>query len=274
MRGEFVDIGGRRLYYYAAGSRGSDVPVVFLHGFPVASRLWHTVTRDFPERHRLVVCDLPGFGRSEPCPASDCPSRATAVLALLDDLRIERAAIVGHGLGGAVAQAVALQAPARVSHLALIDSAAFGVAPRHLARLARLTRLLGPLARRVPPTLLAGLVHGTVIRGFAVRERSRLTLDAGLQPFTARAGRDALVAHLVRLDDDSTATLSARLASLRIPTAILWGADDAFYPPALGERLQHTIPGATLDVIPGAGHFLPEDAPDRIITRLTELLSR
>lgn len=274
MRGEFVDIGGRRLYYYAAGSRGAGVPVVFLHGFPVASRLWHTVTRDFPEQHRLVVCDLPGFGRSEPCPTPDCPSHATAVLALLDDLRIERAAIVGHGLGGGVAQALALQAPARVSHLALLDSAAFGVAPRRLGRLARLTRLLRPMARLAPPTLLAGLVHGSVIRGFAVPERSRLTLDAGLQPFTTNAGRDALIAHLVRLDDDSTAALSPRLAALAVPTAILWGADDAFYPPALGERLQQTIPGATLDIIAGAGHFLPEDAPERVIARLTELLSR
>jgi pimeloyl-ACP methyl ester carboxylesterase len=274
MRGEFVDIGGRRLYYYAAGSRGSGVPVLFLHGFPVASRLWHTVTRDFPEPHRLVVCDLPGFGRSEPCPTPDCSSHAAAVLALLDDLRIERAAIVGHGLGGAVAQALALQAPARVSHLALLDCPAFGVAPGRLSRLARLARRLGPLVRRLPPTLLAGLVHGTVIRGFAVPERSRLTLDAGLQPFTTSAGRDALVAHLARLDDDTTATLSPRLASLHMPTAILWGADDAFYPPALGERLQQTIPGATLDIIAGAGHFLPEDAPERVIARLTELLSR
>lgn len=274
MRGEFVDIGGRRLYYYAAGSRGSGVPVVFLHGFPVASRLWHTVTRDFPEPHRLVVCDLPGFGRSEPCPTPDCRTLATAVLALLDDLRIERAAIIGHGLGGAIAQVLALDAPARVSHLALLDCPAFGVAAGRLTRLARLARLLGPVARRLPPTLLAGLVHGTVIRGFAVPERSRLTLDAGLQPFTTSAGRDALVAHLARLDDDSTATLGPRLATLQVPTAILWGADDTFYPPALGVRLQQTIPGATLDVIAGAGHFLPEDAPERVIARLTELLSR
>ncbi len=274
MRGEFVDIGGRRLYYYAAGSRGTAVPVVFLHGFPVASRLWHTVTRDFPEQHRLVVCDLPGYGRSEPCPAPDCRALAAAVLALLDDLHIDRAAVVGHGVGGAVAQALAVDAPTRVSHLALLDSPAFGVAPRRLDRLARLTRLLGPIARRLPPTLLAGLVHGSVIRGFAVPERSRLTLDAGLQPFTTSAGRDALIAHLVRLDDDTTAALSPRLASLNIPTAILWGADDTFYPCALAERLHRAIPGSTLDVIAGAGHFLPEDAPDRVVTRLTELLGR
>jgi pimeloyl-ACP methyl ester carboxylesterase len=272
MRGEFVDVGGSRLYYYAAGTRGAGEPAVFLHGFPTSSRLWHTVVRDFPDGHRLVVCDLPGFGRSDP-PADDasCASHATAVLGLLDDLRIPRACLVGHGLGGGVAQIVAMRAPERVSRLALIDSAAFGIAPRRLARLAQ---RLAPLAPITPPGFLAGLVHGSVLRGFAVPERSRLTLDACLQPFTSEAGRAVLVQHLRALDRCDTATASAGIGALGIPTAILWGAEDRFHPVSIGERLCAAIPHATLDVIEGAGHFLPEDAPDRVISRLVELLQR
>lgn len=272
MRGEFVDIGGQRLYYYAAGSRGGGVPVVMIHGFPMSSRLWHAVVRDFPSGHRLVICDLPGYGRSEPVPAdADCAAHATAVERLLDDLRIERACVVGHGLGGGVAQVIATRTPTRVSHLALIDAAAFGVAPRRMARQAR---ALLPLARLLPPGLLAGLVQGSVRSGFADPERSRLTLDTCLHPFTTTRGRDRLVQHLRTLGRCETGGLTPLLAALGIPTAILWGADDPFYPVALAHRLKEAIPGATLDVVQGARHFLPEDAPERVLAGLSELLTR
>lgn len=272
MRGEFVDVGGHRVYYYAAGSRGQGVPVVLLHGFPTSSRLWHAVVRDFPAGHRLVVCDLPGYGRSDPGPGGDgCTELCEVALRLLDDLRIPQACLVGHGIGGGVAQAVAVRAPGRVSHLALIDCAAFGAAPQHMARLAR---LLIPVARWLPPGLLAGLVQGSVRTGFADPERSRLTLDTCLHPFTTAHGRDVLIGHLRALGRCDTAGITPRVAALGIPTAILWGAADPFYPASLARRLQQAIPHATLDVVEGARHFLPEDAPDRVLRRLAELLKR
>lgn len=271
MRGEFVDLAGKRLYYYAAGTRGTGVPIVLVHGFPTSSRLWHSVARDFPDGHRLVIVDLPGFGRSEADNGPlDCATHAQALRALLDDLRIDRACLVGHGMGGGVVQRLAVDSPERVSHLALLDSAAFGIKPRRLGGLAR---KLGSLARFLPPGLLAGLVHGAVRRGFAVPERSRITLDTCLQPFTTEAGRGQLQRHLASLDHCDTGSITPRLTALAIPTAIMWGADDPFYPVVLAERLQAAIPHATLDVIPGASHFTPEDAPDRVITRLVELVS-
>ncbi len=272
MRGEFVDLAGKRLYCYAAGTRGDGVPLILVHGFPTSSRLWHSVARDFPDGHRLVIVDLPGFGRSDPLSGSaDCAAHADAMLALLDEFGISRGCLVGHGMGGGVVQRIAVRAPERVSHLALLDSAAFGVAPRRMAGLAR---RLGGLARALPPGLLAGLVQGSLRRGFAVPERSRLTLDTCLQPFTTAAGRDQLARHLAALDRCDTAETTPRLAALGIPTAILWGADDPFYPVSLAERLRDAIPHATLDLIAGASHFTPEDAPDRVISRLTELVAR
>jgi pimeloyl-ACP methyl ester carboxylesterase len=269
-----VDVGGQRLYYYAAGTRGDGVPVILLHGFPTSSRLWHAVVRDFPLGHRLVVCDLPGYGRSESSAAEPrCDALASAILALLDDLRVDRACIVGHGLGGGIAQAITVRAPSRVSHLALIDSAAFGAAPRRMARFAR--RLL-PFATWLPSGLLAGLVQGSVRAGFADPERSRLTLDTCLHPFTTPHGRDALVRHLRAFASCDTSTLSAQCAerciALGIPVAILWGANDPFYPVGLAAQLHAALPHATLEIVPGAKHFLPEDAPDRVVAMIGRLL--
>jgi pimeloyl-ACP methyl ester carboxylesterase len=271
MRGEFVDVAGTRVYYYAAGSRGAGEPVVFVHGFPMSSRLWHAVVRDFPPGHRLVVCDLPGYGRSDPPREPGVANSAWTLLGLLDDLRIPRACLVGHGLGGTIALAVAAQVPTRVSQLALISTPPPGERPRRMARLAR---AFLPIARIAPPGFLAGLVQGSLLAGFADRERSRLTLDTCLHPFTTPAGRDALVAHVrglsAPLGDELLAATNALARG--IPTAILWGANDPFLPPAVAARLRAALPGSTLEILPNASYFVPEDAPQRVVGWLRELL--
>src|SRR5574337_590242 len=101
MRGEFVDVGGARLYYYAAGTRGAGAPLVLLHGFPTSSYLWHRVVPLLPEGHRVVVCDLLGYGRSDRPLQRDLSiaGHAGRVIGLLDALRIASATIIGHGLG-------------------------------------------------------------------------------------------------------------------------------------------------------------------------------
>src|SRR5436305_9072734 len=113
MRGEFLDLSGARVYYYAAGTRGAGAPVVFLHGFPTSSHLWGGVVPLVPSGHRLVVLDLLGYGRSDrPHTHSvDIRAHAERVVALLDELRITRACPVGHGVGGGIAQAVAGRHP-------------------------------------------------------------------------------------------------------------------------------------------------------------------
>src|SRR6476469_8949048 len=102
MRGEFIDVNGARIYYYAAGTRGAGEPVVFLHGFPSSGHLWNDVIPLLPPGHRLVVVDLLGYGRSDPPNGRSLSLRAHAerVVGLLDVLGIDRACVVGHDLGG------------------------------------------------------------------------------------------------------------------------------------------------------------------------------
>src|SRR3954468_7805051 len=105
MRGEFIDLGGERLYYYAAGSRGSGDPIVLIHGFPASSHVWLEVVPKLPQGHRVLVVDLLGFGRSDSTRAADYSIRGHGgrIIRLLDSLRIERALVVGHDTGGTIA---------------------------------------------------------------------------------------------------------------------------------------------------------------------------
>lgn len=273
VRGEFVDLDGARIYYYAAGTRGVGEPVVFLHGFPSSGHLWTDVIPLMPAGHRLVVVDLLGYGRSDPPHGRALTLRAHAerVVALLDALGIAEACVVGHDVGGGVAQALAAHAPARVSRLGLVNSVAFDAWP---TRDVRLARALLRLTRRLPPRWLLPVLRADLERGFADGARGARSIERFVRPFASEDGRDAFMQHLKALDARETRTLADRLAEIAVPAAVVWGAGDPFLPVALGRRLADAIPGASFDVIPGARHFTPEDAPRPVADALAALLAR
>lgn len=276
MRGEFLDVGGVRLYYYAAGRRGEgagSTPVVLLHGFPTSSHLWSDVAARLPEGHRVVVVDLLGYGRSDRPAGQPLTVRAHAerVIAALDILRVSRACVVGHEMGGAIALLLATRWPTRVSHLGLVSAAAFDAWPPRDLRLARASL---PLTRHLPGNLLVGLLRRDLTRGYVEQERGTHSVDMYLRPFTAPDGAEVLAEHLAQLDGGEVEGLTPRLKDVVQPTAVSWGADDPFLPSETGERLASAIPGATLHVVPEARHFLPEEAPEQVAGTIAALLDR
>jgi pimeloyl-ACP methyl ester carboxylesterase len=273
VRGEFIDLDGARLYYYAAGSRGAGEPVLFVHGFATSGHLWSDVVSLMPAGHRLIVLDLLGHGRSDPPGTRPLTLHAHAerIVALLDALGVDVACIVGHGLGGGVAQSLAVHWPRRVSRLALAASVGFGNWPTRDVTLARATL---PLTRYLPPAWLLSMVRAELERGFNDTSRATHSIDKYVRPFNSQEGRAALVRHIAALDARETTLLAPRLRDIAVPAAVLCGANDPFFPLSIGRKLAESIPDATLDVIPGARHYLPEDAPRQVADALTTLLSR
>ena len=272
MRGEFVDVEGARLYYYAAGTRGTGEPVVFLHGFPTSGHLWGDVVTQMPSGHRLVVVDLLGYGRSDPPGGRSLTLRAHAerVVGLLDALGIRTACVVGHELGGGVAQALALDWPSRVSRMALIASVAFDGWP---TRDVRVARALLPLLRLLPATWLLPIVRAELERGYFDSVHATHSIAKYQRAFASDEGRHVLLAHLAALDGRETISLGARLGEIMIPTAVIWGSHDPFLRTSVGARLARSISGATLDVLSGARHFTPEEEPRDIAGILGRLLT-
>jgi pimeloyl-ACP methyl ester carboxylesterase len=273
VRGEFIDLDGARLYYYAAGTRGAGEPVVFVHGFPTSGHLWTDVIPLMPPGHRLVVLDLLGYGRSDPPNGRPITllAHAERVVGLLDALGIDQACIVGHDLGGGVAQAMAIHAPSRVSRLALVDSVGFTGWPKRDVRLARaLLRLTG----RVAPGWLLAVLRADLERGYEDATRAAHSIDRFIRPFASAEGRDAFMQHLHALDARETRAMAPQLAEIAAPTAVVWGAHDPFLPLKIGKRLASAIPGATLEVVQSARHFTPEDAPRPVADAIAALLER
>jgi pimeloyl-ACP methyl ester carboxylesterase len=273
VRGEFLDLSGARVYYYAAGTRGAGVPVVFIHGFPTSSHLWSNVVPLMPTGHRVVVLDLLGYGRSDR-PLSrlvDARGHAQRIVELLDQLTIERACIVGHGFGGGIAQTLALDHSHRVSHLCLIDSTAF---ERWPALSTSVGKALSPLAGILPTSTVVSTLRADLARGYGSAERANHSIDLYLRPFDSAEGREAIANHLRGIAASANLRLGDRLGSITTPTCVVWGQLDRLIPVAVGRRLQQSIPGATIEVIPGAKHFTPEEAPRPIADAIQSLLKR
>ena len=273
MRGEFVDIAGARLYYYAAGTRGTGEPIVFLHGFPTSSHLWTDVVPLLPEGHRIVVLDLLGYGRSDRPLGKPVTLKGHAdrVLAFLDALSINYACIVGHDIGGGIAQMLAVRAPTRVSRLCLVNTVAYADWP---AREVKLARAMLPLTRHLPQSLVLTVLRNDLLRGYCDATRGSRSIDRYIRSFAVPGGREAFMEHLSSLDNTETAALAPRLKDIVAPTAIVWGKDDPFLPRSMGERLRSDIPDATLDILPNTAHFTPEEAPERVALAISQLLDR
>jgi pimeloyl-ACP methyl ester carboxylesterase len=278
VRGEFVDVGGVRLYYYAAGTRGAGEPVLLLHGFPTSSYLWSDVVPRLPAGHRVIVPDLLGFGRSEPPRPGQLDSDLTVgghaqrVTQLLDVLNVGEACIVGHGFSAAVALAVAMRHPQRVTRLGLINAVTSASWPSRDAMVANAVSALAPALPRGLPLWFA---RRALRRGFADPALATHSADHYLRGFRAAGGHAVLLAHLRALTRAAFAhppVVTSQSPGRPVPTARMWGDRDRVLPIAAGRALHGYIPHATLDVVSG-GHFAPEESPAQVAAIITRLLS-
>src|SRR5436853_1256423 len=272
MRGEFLDLHGTPMYYYAAGSRGAGEPIVLLHGFPTSSHLWSGVVPLLPDGHRVVVLDLLGFGRSSPPgeQSVDLHAHADRLVGVLGLLGIGEACLVGHDLGGAIAQSVALRFPQRVSRLCLVDSSGFGGRQKAV----RLSKFALPVVRQFPAEWIVAMARADLVRGYVDQDRGARSSDLYLRPFASTEGRTALMCHLGSMDRRITRELGAQLSQITCPTAIVWGERDPFNVPRIGQQIHEQIRGSTLQVIPGARHFTPEESSHEVAAAIAKLPGR
>jgi pimeloyl-ACP methyl ester carboxylesterase len=239
---------------------GSGRPVVVLHGFPTSSYLWRHLVSVLAPRMRVIAPDLLGYGASEKPVDADLSVRAQTqyVRELLDQLDVNEFAVVGHDLGGAIAQILALED--RVRAMVLIDSVAFDAWPIEGVRM-----LQGTKSEQATPGFVREVMRLTFELGLGHKERlTEAVLHAYCEPFGDEEGARAFFRAARAIDGVGLAGREGKLAALDIPVFILWGEDDPYLPVDVADRLNEAIPRSTLALLPGCSHFLPEDAPETV----------
>jgi pimeloyl-ACP methyl ester carboxylesterase len=238
---------------------GSDV--VLLHAGIADSRMWAPQWETFPlgggRGHRVLRCDLPGFGRTPIPPGAHHPARE--VIRLLDALGIERAAFVGASMSGEIALDLALAAPERVSALVLVDAAVPGLEPSPQL-LEFFAEEEAALERDDLDAAVEANVRMWVDGGGDSRE-----VDPAVRDLVRAMQRRAFELQVAEPTADPEALVpdaGERLAEVRAPTLVIVGADDVADFHAMADRAATAIPdvrGRT--TIAGAAHLPSLERP-------------
>ena len=272
-----VSIGQRVMAYRRAGTGPA---MILIHGMAGSSTTWDPVLDLLAQRATVIAVDLPGHGGSaNPGGDYSLGAHASCVRDLMVALGIERATFVGHSFGGGVAMQAAYQFPDRCERLVLVNSGGLG------AEVAGFMRALSlPGAELV---LSIGCSDRVMRTGAAVARAFR---KVGLQPSPSAS---AIAQHYASLASPSARTTLLRtlrgvvdvtgqrvsaldrleLAAL-IPSLIVWGERDRIIPVQHAREAHAAIPGSSLRIIEGAGHFPHHDDPAGVADALIGFVER
>jgi pimeloyl-ACP methyl ester carboxylesterase len=252
----------------AVHTAGSGLPLLLLHGFPLDHGMWAR-QESLAEHVRLIVPDQRGFGGSTGSGPASMEQLADDAVALLDTLHVAQPAVVcGLSMGGYVAQHVAVKHPDRVAALVLVDTRLEADTPDVRAGRVDLAAKVGRLGQSLVAEAMIPRLLATSAEAKASPERA--TIEAELRRMIVSQPVVTIQAALAALGDRPDMTDAVR--SLRVPTLLVVGAEDALTPPACMEAAEEAIPDARLLVVPRAGHMTPLEAPGVFNAAVLEFL--
>jgi pimeloyl-ACP methyl ester carboxylesterase len=249
---------------------GEGAPIVLVHGTPSSSFVWDKVWPRLAARWQIVTYDLAGYGASDKYADQDVRLRTQArVLAeLIAHLGLERPHLVGHDFGAATVLGAHLAEEVPVKSLTIIDGVTLNPWGTPYSLLVRANvGVFQALPAYVHEAMLAAHLRSAVSRIL-----DDTTLQALLAPWTGEVGQAAYYRQVAQYDHDFTGFLETRYPRIKVPTQILWGAEDRWIAPETAPRLQALIPGARLSYLPDAGHFAMLDTPNAVTERIAGFL--
>jgi pimeloyl-ACP methyl ester carboxylesterase len=260
--GRVVDIDGYGVHYV---EQGAGPAIVLIHGFGGHTCHFRKIMPLLARGHRVVALDLKGYGYSQRDARAGLSftDQSLMVRKLMRHLGIDRAVIVGHSMGGAVARRFAAAYPEATEALVLVASV---TGEEHMHR-------------RMPPAPLvkwlmpvgAGLVAGRILKA-SYYDPSVLTPEAReeyLRPIRLKGSLDGLL-QSVR---DGAGDLPIDDARIAMPVLLLYGADDRVVPLSAAQRIRECLPHARLAIVERAGHLLYDERPDECARFIEDFLA-
>ncbi len=270
-----ISLHGQRVNFNIAGQ---GPPVVLIHGVAGRAGQWDQTVELLAQTHTVVAPDLLGHGESaKPRGDYSLGAHASGIRDLLVGLRISRASVVGHSLGGGIAMQFAYQFPECCERLVLVSSGGLGGDVHPLLRAATLPGAEFVLPVIAHPRVLevASLVPRALGR-MGLRTRPDFTeMARGYQSLSNAEARNAFLHTLRAVIDPTGQRINASdrlyLASM-MPTLIIWGRRDRIIPVEHAQPTLEGMPGSTLKLFDEAGHFPHLDDPQRFARTLEAFL--
>ena len=253
---EIMTIDGANIRVLRGGpERGDAQPLVFLHGAGGHTG-WMAFLEELSPRFAVYAPEHPGFGQSDDPPWLDgVGDLAYFYLDFLKALGLERVHLMGTSLGGWIAAEMAVRDTARLASLTLVG--AVGITAQD----------------ETIPDIFRMPVEENLRRFYADQERAaRRVGDVAKADMRLIAKNQATVTRLAYRPRFYNPDLSKWLHRIDVPTLLIWGAEDGLVPPAFGEAYRALIPGATLVVLPAAGHAPFDEQKDAFLVAFSEFI--
>jgi len=259
-------VDGHRLAYIRTGAGEA---LLLIHGLTTSSFIWDNLMPFLGIRHDVVAIDLLGTGDSDRPVPSDCSLSAHAdrLVVFIDALGFDRVHLVGHDIGGGVAQIFSVRYAERVATLGLVNTVGYDYWPVQPI-IAFRTPILRQLAMA---SLDLGMLRLVIRR--AVHRRERITpeiFDRIRNEIAEPGSRRAFLNSTRCLNNSDLTVISDDLRRLRMPVLIVRGERDLYLSPEISERLHREIPSSRLFKIPDAGHFIQLDEPRQLAMALLD----
>jgi len=253
----YVTALGVNLHYQDTGPSKNAIPIVFLHGFGASLHTWETWAQALSEDYRVISVDLPGFGLTGEDPSGIyTDQRSVEVLeAFLKELKIPKVVLVGNSMGGKFAWQFAARYPNQVSKLVLISPDGYASHGMEYGKKLEVPKIAELYRYFFSKTFLAmnlkpAYADPNTLNDALVNRYYDLMLAPGV--------RGAI---LGRMQQTVLQDPVPSLASIQVPTLLIWGEKDAFIPISNSNDYLKVMPNAKRVSLPNIGHLPQEEQP-------------
>ncbi len=249
---------------------GEGAPVIVMHGIPTWSYLYHDVIDALAKQNRVIAPDFIGHGSSDQRDMFDrsLVAQRAMIVALMENLGLPSASLIGHDTGGGVALMMAVENPERVDRLILSNIVAYDSWP-----IDDMISVGHPAWRSKSTDEIRDFLVGGFNDGLTRKERLTTEFVHGIvAPYVTEAGKISLIRNASGLNTSHTTMLVERHKQIAAETLLVWGVDDPWQPIRDGRKLAAEIPNARLVEIARASHWIPQDAPTEWLEHVAPFL--
>jgi pimeloyl-ACP methyl ester carboxylesterase len=263
-------VNGHRIAYT---EKGEGKPLLLIHGYGGASVIWEYQIPVLARTRRVFALDLPGHGQSDKPHIDYTPEVfIRGVEGFLEAMKIEDAALIGHSMGGAIAQVLAARQPERISRLILMAPLSPDSSPGTLLLKALYSLRKVPLIQKGYLSL-PGTLATKISLGYMVFNKNLITEDVLLRFHALRRVEGYAYAMIsIPRHFEKWKAYAGEIPKIVQPTLILWGEEDRYLSVKEGTRINHIVPHSRLVVLPGVGHLPMWESASRVNREIENFL--
>jgi len=266
----YITIQGLQIAYTRIG-KGD--PVLLIHGITTSSFIWRNIAPPLSRDYDVVAVDLLGCGQSTKDLLADysIKNQASILAELIIKLDLAKTHIVGHDIGGGIAQIMAVKFPHLIQDIVLINTIGYNYWP-----VQPITTMRTPIFRQFAMMSLdMGMLQKLIKKGLYKKESYTEEFRSLVWEEMANKKRRKSFLHFAKcLNNQHLMEIASELKNIKFPVLIIRGDGDLYLNSIISTRLEEDIPSGEILRVRTGGHFIQEDEPDLLIQKISEFYNK